>query len=82
MAISREELRKRKLLWSLLRQMRLEAGLRQVDVAVKLGVPQSYVSNCESGERRLDILELRDLCAVLGVSLPNFVKRLERILND
>ena len=80
MAISREELRSRKVLWSLLRQVRVEAGLRQVDVAAKLGVPQSYVSNYESGERRLDILELRNLCDALGITLPNFAKRLERQL--
>lgn len=80
MAVSRESLRRRKLLWSLLRQVRLEAGLRQVDVAAKLGVPQSFVSNYESGERRLDILELRDLCEVLGITLPIFVQRLEKKL--
>jgi transcriptional regulator with XRE-family HTH domain len=77
MAISREALRKRRTLWCLLRQVRLEAGLRQVDVAAKLGVPQSFVSNYESGERRLDILELRDVCDALDVTLPDFIKRLE-----
>jgi transcriptional regulator with XRE-family HTH domain len=51
-----------------------------VDVAAKLGVPQSFVSNYESGERRLDILELRDLCEVLGITLPIFVQRLEKKL--
>ena len=77
MAVSRELLRKRKLLWSLLRQVRVEAGLRQVDVAAKLGVRQSFVSNYESGERRLDVLQLRDACEAVGVTLPAFIKRLE-----
>jgi transcriptional regulator with XRE-family HTH domain len=77
MAVSREELRKRKALLSLLRQARLDAGLRQVDVAAKLGVAQSYVSNYEKGERRLDILELRDVCEIVGITLPAFVERLE-----
>ncbi len=80
MAISREEIRKRKLLWSLLRQVRLEAGMRQVDVAAKLGVPQSYVSNYESGERRLDILELHEVCESLGITLLTFVDLLEKKL--
>lgn len=80
MAISREALRKRKILLSLLRQVRLEAGLRQVDVAAKLGVPQSYVRNYESGERRLDILELREVCDALGITLPSFIKRMEQKL--
>jgi len=42
--------------------------LRQVQVAEALDVPQSFVSKYESGERRLDLIELRQVCAVLGVS--------------
>jgi thioredoxin-like negative regulator of GroEL len=34
------------------------AGLTQVEVAAKLRRPQSYVSKCESGERRVDVVEL------------------------
>jgi transcriptional regulator with XRE-family HTH domain len=82
MAISREALRKRKALLSLLRLVRHESGLRQVDVAAKLNVPQSFVSNYESGERRLDILELRDVCDALSITLPEFIKRLEQKLRD
>ena len=82
MAVSRETLRKRRVLWSLLRQVRKEAGMRQADVAAKLGVPQSFVSNYESGERRLDILELREVCEVLGITLPTFIKRLEQALRS
>ena len=67
----------RKRFLSLLRQMRLDAGLRQGDLARKLGKPQSFVSRYESGERRLDVLELRQICGVLGVSLPDFISRLE-----
>jgi len=59
----------------LLRQSRVDAGLRQTDVAMKLGKPQSFVSNYESGERRLDLLELQLVCEVLGVSLIEFVRR-------
>jgi transcriptional regulator with XRE-family HTH domain len=62
---------------SLLRQMRLDAGLRQADLARKLRQPQSFVSKYESGERRIDILELREICSALGVSLTEFVRRLE-----
>ena len=64
-------------LLSLLRQMRLDAGLRQADLARELNQPQSFVSKYESGERRIDVLELREICRVLGVSLVEFVGRLE-----
>ena len=69
---------RREVLLALLRQVRLEAGLRQADVAEKLGKPQSFVSNYESGERRLDLLELQVLCEALGVRLIDFVRRFQR----
>jgi len=74
---SAEDRRKRAALLVLLRQVRIDAGLRQVDVAEKLGVPQSYVSNYESGERRLDVLELRRVCEVVGISSVQFMTLLE-----
>jgi transcriptional regulator with XRE-family HTH domain len=60
---------------ALLRQVRLEAELRQIDVAAKLRKPQSFVSNYESGERRLDLLELQTVCEALGTTLLDFVRR-------
>jgi transcriptional regulator with XRE-family HTH domain len=47
-------------------------------VARKLGKPQSFVSRYEAGERRLDLVELHDVCNALGVSLVEFVSRFER----
>lgn len=61
----------------LLRDIRIDAGLRQVDLAEKLGQPQSFVSKCESGERRLDLLELEQVCICCGVTLIDFVVRLD-----
>lgn len=74
---TRANLAEKKRFLSLVRQMRLDVGLRQADLARKLGEPQSFVSRYESGDRRLDVLELRQICGVLGVSLADFVKRLE-----
>jgi transcriptional regulator with XRE-family HTH domain len=37
---------------------RQEAGLTQTQLAKRLRKPQSFVSNYERGQRRLDILEL------------------------
>jgi len=62
---------------SLLSNLRSEANLRQVDLADRLGKPQSFVSKYESGERRLDLIELREICLVLEISLSDFVKRFE-----
>lgn len=56
--------------------------LTQADLAKKLKQPQSFVSKYESGERRLDILELRSICTVLEISLADFVKKLEDKLNE
>jgi transcriptional regulator with XRE-family HTH domain len=61
----------------LLRQLRHEAGLTQVQVAERLDEPQSFVSKYESGERRLDIIELRQVAEALGVSLNDVVRRLQ-----
>ncbi len=65
---------------SLLRQLRLGAGLQQRELSERLGKPQSFVSRYESGQRRLDLLELRQICQVIGVSLSEFVERFERSL--
>ncbi len=67
-------------LLSLLRLIRTEACLTQTDVAQRLEQPQSYVSKYESGERRLDTMELREVCLAIGVPLPEFIKRLEQAL--
>ncbi|WP_353570240.1 helix-turn-helix transcriptional regulator [Candidatus Albibeggiatoa sp. nov. BB20] len=70
----------REILHNLLRQQRDEAGLRQVDVAKKLGKPQSYISKYETGEKNLDIIEIKEVCEVLGIKLSDFAKKLENKL--
>ena len=65
----------------MLRELRLEKGMRQQDLANKLGEPQSLVSKYEAGERRLDVLELREICKALGVPLSEFVKKVEARLD-
>jgi transcriptional regulator with XRE-family HTH domain len=64
----------------LFRQIRDEAGLRQNDLAERLGRSQSFVSKYETGERRLDLLELRQVCKAVGISLQEFVRRFEDLL--
>jgi len=64
----------------LLKRIRVEAGLRQADLAARLRQPQSFVSKYESGERRLDFLEIRQVCEATGVSLTAFARRFEASL--
>lgn len=56
-----------------LRQARDEAGMTQVEVSLKLGKPQSYVSKCESGERRVDVIELSAFAALYYKPLEFFL---------
>jgi transcriptional regulator with XRE-family HTH domain len=71
-------LRRKTALLALLREVRREAGLRQTDLAKKLDKPQSYVSKYESGERRLDLLELEQVCQAIGIRLKVLVERFEK----
>ena len=61
----------------LLRRLREEAGFRQADIAKGLGRQQTFVSKYEVGERRLDVIELRAICRLLGTNLSSFVESLE-----
>lgn len=55
-----------------LRAAREEAGLTQAQVAQALGKAQSFLSKIESGERRLDFIELQELCQLYGKPLSYF----------
>ena len=65
-----------------LRRARKEAGLTQIRLAERLGHTQSFVSKCERGERRLDVVELRVFCIALGIELRTFLARLEQELAE
>ena len=69
-------------LYTLLKKTRQDKGIRQVELAEKLGVPQSFISKYESGDRRLDILELRQVCKAISIPLQEFIKELENSLNE
>jgi ribosome-binding protein aMBF1 (putative translation factor) len=63
-----------------LRESREQAGITQEDMATRLDETQSFVSKCERGERRMDIVELREFCKAMGITLERFVKQLEKRL--
>jgi len=62
-------------------RLRVSSGLRQSDLAEKLNVPQSFISKIESGERRIDLIELREICVALGSNLKEFINEFEKALN-
>lgn len=47
-----------------LKTARIEVGLSQQEVADKLDKPQSYISKIESGERRLDVAEIKKFAQI------------------
>lgn len=56
-----------------LRDARLEAKLRQIDVAASLHKPQSYVAKVENGERQLEFVEALEYCEVIGLDVHNLI---------
>ncbi|MFX1803107.1 helix-turn-helix transcriptional regulator [Paraburkholderia sp. A1RO-5] len=64
----------------LLRAAREEAGFTQEEVAARLETTQTFISKCERGERRLDVVELCSWCEALGIPAGEFVAELEKKL--
>lgn len=69
-------------LGQLLKSIREEKGLLQREVAERLGAPQSFVSKYESGERRIDVPELRRIAAVLETRFDWLLHRFEELINS
>lgn len=63
-----------------LKRMRVESAMTQAQCSAALGRPQSFMSDVERGVRRLDMVQLRDLCQVLGSDLISFTKSFEQAL--
>ena len=73
--------REYRILRRLLRELREAAGLTQTQVAEALGMHQSYVSKYETGERRLDVVELRRVAMAVGLSPTAVMRRLDKLLD-
>jgi len=56
-----------------LKAARIESGYDQETVADKLGKTQSYVSKMESGQRRIDVVQLKQFAMVYGKQLDYFI---------
>jgi len=70
-----------RVLIELIRDFRREAGLTQVQLSTRIGRVQSFVSDVEQGQRRLDLIQLRDICRAMSVDLPTFIAAFEERLD-
>lgn len=61
-----------------LQSKRENKGVTQVQLAEMLGVKQTFISKIETCDRRLDLIELRQICQVLDISFVDFVTEVER----
>lgn len=67
---------------TLLFDLRRQADLTQAEAAEALGRPQTYVSAVEVGRRGIDVLQVREFCAVYDISFPEFAKHYEQRLKS
>ena len=77
-ALKKGQLALTKTLYSL----RMGAGLKQTDLADVLDVPQSFVSKIETGERGLDLVELKIVVEAMGATLSEFVAEFEKNVDE
>ena len=71
-----------KILLQQLYNLRVGAGMKQVDLAKALKVHQSFISKIETGERRIDLVELKEICEALNSNLEAFVSAYQNALKD
>lgn len=67
-----------RVLTQLLRDMRISADMSQVELSRLLKRPQSFISELEGGKRRLDVLQVEEICLALGSTLSRLVAAYER----
>lgn len=70
------------ILGKLLSEAREGAGVKQSDLAAKLGLPPSYLSKIENGTRRLDVIEFIQIAEAMGVDAGALMTRLREKLHS
>ena len=70
------------ILREILKQLRIDANLKQFDIALILNKPQSFVSKYESGEKTLNFIEVQDICTALKIKLSDFIYKYEGKINE
>lgn len=67
-----------KIFMNLLRDTRISLNVSQSTLAAKLGQPQTFVSKCETGVRRVDVVELHAWLQALDLNFTTFAKQLDK----
>ena len=67
-------------LGEILVRVREHAGLKQREVADRLGLPASYLSKIEAGTRRLDVIELVRIAEAIGIDPAEIIRELREEL--
>jgi transcriptional regulator with XRE-family HTH domain len=63
---------------NLLVQTRKDKKVTQVQLAQRLGKPQSFVTKYELGERRLDLIEFLEIASALNANPLSFINKLQK----
>jgi len=69
-----------RILGEVMARVRDAAGVKQADLAARLGMPASYLSKIENGTRRLDVIELVQIAEALGVEADEIVRQVTAAL--
>lgn len=65
-----------------IRSERRKAGLRQVDVAEKIGKKQQWVALVEAGQRRISVVEFIALAEALNFDPAKAIKKISKVKNS
>lgn len=71
--------KRQELLVTAIAQQRRAKGLSQAQVAKVLGRHQPFIANIESGERRVDMLELLVIAKIIGLDVHALIDELQQI---
>jgi transcriptional regulator with XRE-family HTH domain len=58
---------------------RKQAGIRQAELARRVGKTQTFVTRFEAGQRRIDAIELLALCEIIGIDPVKVVRALLKV---
>lgn len=57
---------------------RKQKQLTQTELALRLGKPQSYIAKIENKDRRLDVIELIELCEAMSTDASEVIKAVQK----